>query len=427
MRALAESEARLNDHLERVFEPTFHHLNNLGYPGLTNPRLLIKSALDPATLMCSHDGTRVHYVVRDLQDGTEVLTLPDRYNGLGFKNLIYMVVELLNLHVQWMSVAEDRPPLHLIFVEEPEAHLHEFLERYLKLTHCDLFFADAAILVEGNVERLLMPQMIGKEARRLGEAYITILEIGGAFGYRFRSLIEFLGITTLIVTDIDSVLGKPELDAEEPGEQPIHAITEDTNDEAEGDMEDGEAGRRAGTACMVREPGAVSCNQTLIQWLPKRTRIDDLLAATPVERIQARTANGSALIRVSYQTPVQVNWGNVTEDVTGRTLEEAFVFENLAWCQSEECTDLKLRIPRNGTLTLDELVRPFLAITELAENGAADATIMSLAGHIGRSMMEHYSHVRMRAKRSELARLESGLMDSSAPDEPCPNGVRKVN
>lgn len=50
------------------------------------------------------------------------------------------------------------------------------------------------------------------------------------------------------------------------------------------------------------------------------------------------------------------------------------------------------------------------AITELAEAGASDATLMALAGHLSRRMMEHYSHVRMAAKRDALAKLESGLM-----------------
>ncbi|HEY4362193.1 MAG TPA: tyrosine-type recombinase/integrase [Bryobacteraceae bacterium] len=35
------------------------------------------------------------------------------------------------------------------------------------------------------------------------------------------------------------------------------------------------------------------------------------------------------------------------------------------------------------------------AITELAEAGAPDATLMAVAGHLSREMMEHYSHVRM--------------------------------
>jgi integrase len=50
------------------------------------------------------------------------------------------------------------------------------------------------------------------------------------------------------------------------------------------------------------------------------------------------------------------------------------------------------------------------AITELAERGASDATIMSVAGHLSREMMEHYSHVRMAAKRTALEGLSSGLM-----------------
>ena len=83
----------------------------------------------------------------------------------------------------------------------------EFLERYLKLTHCDLFFSDAALLVEGNVERLLMPLMVEKSAERLRSVCLCILEVGGAFAYRFRKLIEFLGIATLVVTDLDSVTG----------------------------------------------------------------------------------------------------------------------------------------------------------------------------------------------------------------------------
>jgi integrase len=50
------------------------------------------------------------------------------------------------------------------------------------------------------------------------------------------------------------------------------------------------------------------------------------------------------------------------------------------------------------------------AITELAEAGASDATLMALAGHMSRRMLEHYSHVRMAAKRAALEKLESGLM-----------------
>jgi integrase len=41
-------------------------------------------------------------------------------------------------------------------------------------------------------------------------------------------------------------------------------------------------------------------------------------------------------------------------------------------------------------------------ITELAESGAGDEVIMSIAGHVSRAMLSHYSHVRMEAKRRAL-------------------------
>ena len=45
------------------------------------------------------------------------------------------------------------------------------------------------------------------------------------------------------------------------------------------------------------------------------------------------------------------------------------------------------------------------AITQLAENGASDSTIMAIAGHVNRRMLERYSHVRMEAKRKAIEAL----------------------
>jgi len=45
------------------------------------------------------------------------------------------------------------------------------------------------------------------------------------------------------------------------------------------------------------------------------------------------------------------------------------------------------------------------AITSLAESGAADSTIMAIAGHVSRRMLERYSHVRMEAKRAAMESL----------------------
>ncbi|MCI5076860.1 ATP-dependent endonuclease [Oricola sp.] len=402
IRALAESEILLNQHLEQVFADTLQRLAQLGYPGLTNPRLMIKSALNPAAVMNSQDGAHVHYALND-----EGLTLPDKYNGLGFKNLIYMVVELLDLHAQWLATEEKRPPLHLVFVEEPEAHLHaqlqqvfinkvleilaaeddapdgfhtqlaltthsphilyergfqpiryfrregtgveqaskvlnlsefyrttgnpsrDFLERYLKLTHCDLFFADAAVLVEGNVERLVMPQMIAKAAPGLQSSYLSVLEIGGAYAHLFRTLIEFLGITTLIVTDLDSVIG--------PADQ-------EEDDNANPDANDDEDGGAAGSTCTPETPDAVTSNQMLAQWLPGRIRIDELLEVDPAGKTVAADAFGLGAVRVTYPCTVELTRNDEQTQRAGRTLEVAFAFDNLDWTQETANADLKLRV-----------------------------------------------------------------------------------
>jgi len=52
------------------------------------------------------------------------------------------------------------------------------------------------------------------------------------------------------------------------------------------------------------------------------------------------------------------------------------------------------------------------AITELAESQASDATIMAIAGHVSRQMLEHYSHVRLDLKRKALDGLATRRVNS---------------
>jgi hypothetical protein len=45
------------------------------------------------------------------------------------------------------------------------------------------------------------------------------------------------------------------------------------------------------------------------------------------------------------------------------------------------------------------------SITMLSESQASDSTLLAIAGHVSRKMLEHYSHIRMAAKRTALAAL----------------------
>jgi integrase len=45
-------------------------------------------------------------------------------------------------------------------------------------------------------------------------------------------------------------------------------------------------------------------------------------------------------------------------------------------------------------------------VTELAESGAGDETIMEIAGHVSRQMLSRYSHIRTAAKRKALEDVE---------------------
>jgi integrase len=58
------------------------------------------------------------------------------------------------------------------------------------------------------------------------------------------------------------------------------------------------------------------------------------------------------------------------------------------------------------------------SITKLAENGTPDQTLMAIAGHVSKAMLEHYSHVRMNAKRDAVAALEGKKSELQAAPEP---------
>lgn len=99
---------------------------------------------------------------------------------------------------------------------------YNFLTQYLTISRAEIFFAEKAILIEGDTERILIPTMMRKidfdEAALckdngtvdpylpLLSQNISIVEVG-AYSQIFDKFIDFLGIKTLIITDLDAVDG----------------------------------------------------------------------------------------------------------------------------------------------------------------------------------------------------------------------------
>ena len=382
LEAMEAARTAFDQKLKTGFRAAISELEGLNYPGFSDPQILLSSKVNPLEGL-NHDSAVQFRVVRGENPAETTLCLPEKYNGLGYQNLISMIFNLIRFRDEWMRVGkarkregdDSRPlePLHLMLIEEPEAHLHaqvqqvfikkafnilrnhpdlgdqpqfstqmvvsthsshiahetvftslryfrrqglvrpndvpcatvvnmtatfgadtdtaRFATRYLKTTHCDLFFADAAILVEGPAERMLVPHFIRCKYPDLDRSYISLLEIGGSHAHRLRPLLEALGLLTLVITDLDS-------------------IGADTN------------GKVRPTMGMGYRTG----NDTLKSWLPAKIPLDDVLNA-PADSKQS--PDGTTRAAYPSITSVEYQDGQ-PEQAIPYTFEDALALGNLA-------------------------------------------------------------------------------------------------
>ena len=96
----------------------------------------------------------------------------------------------------------------------------KFVKQYLTINRSELFFADKAICIEGDTERILMPMMMHKIDNKekptrdlipLLSQNISVIEVG-AHSHVFMPLFSFLGTKVLLITDIDSVKAEKKID-----------------------------------------------------------------------------------------------------------------------------------------------------------------------------------------------------------------------
>ena len=131
--ALREAVRDIQQTIEGSFKEELRKLmptlQTFGYPGLDGSELETETTLDVERLLSRH--TRVRYA------GYQGIMLPESYTGLGVRNLIFMLIRIVSFYRAFRA-EPTAPGVHLVFIEEPEAHLHPqmqevFIRQVLKI------------------------------------------------------------------------------------------------------------------------------------------------------------------------------------------------------------------------------------------------------------------------------------------------------
>lgn len=395
--AIAKAQQELDQRIKAALTPSIEDVKKLGYPGLHDPQEIhFRTRIQTGDLL--DHSTAVQY---RLDDSQADVFLPEYSIGLGYQNLQSLSYQLVSFRDSRLKPAEGSPAaVHLVMVEEPEAHLHvqvqrifpqratelitptavehahlssqliitthashlahaesfdrlryvrritpsvtgrmphsevinladafgadketrNFAERYFRVQHTDLLFADAAIFVEGTAERMLVPLFIERDFPELDKRYISFLDIGGRHAHRLRPLVEKLGIPTVVITDIDPVLR-----------------TKNANN------------KTVYTASPIDDPTKLECgNDTLNSWHPKLKQLH--LMSEPEAKDHTWSDENGGRVRFAWQTQVPKGgpWPS--------SFEDSLVLSNIDWFKAlaepkdtktsaEEDTHEKIRGP----------------------------------------------------------------------------------
>ena len=114
-KAVEEIQSGMDTDFKKELAKLMPAIEYFGYPGLDNVPLQPETKLEVGKLLSNF--TKVHYA------GYSGVQLPESYNGLGYRNLLYILLKIVGFFREYRAHA-NAPGLQLIVIEEPEAHLH---------------------------------------------------------------------------------------------------------------------------------------------------------------------------------------------------------------------------------------------------------------------------------------------------------------
>lgn len=82
--------------------------------------------------------------------------------------------------------------------------LIEFYDGFYAINFPDIIFADKVILYEGDTERMLIKNvLLSDRFETLRNQYISFVQVGGAYAIKYKPILEYLNVKSLIITDLD--------------------------------------------------------------------------------------------------------------------------------------------------------------------------------------------------------------------------------
>ncbi|OLO06700.1 ATP-dependent endonuclease [Salinicola sp. MH3R3-1] len=258
---------------------------------LEEPEVNLHAQVQRVFISKAYDTLRNHYDLRDKGTGVDkpeyqtqlIISTHSSHiiDNMDFKDLRYFKrnnastsIAMDHTSIANMSELFAKPKDELLFVR-----------KHLKLTHCDIFFADGVIFVEGQAERLLVPEFISNRFPDLMNRYISMLEVNGAHTHKYRELVDKLGVATLVLTDLDSV-------------------------------------DKEGKSCVPQKKSDQKTNNDILKkWHPNKESLDDLVDLSKEEH--ATISEGTPLY-VAYQKPTEISGG----EALSRTFEDALILAN---------------------------------------------------------------------------------------------------